>query len=236
MTTWICSSAALFASGSFFTTFTSNESPISEGGKWTGQPAPSVFTNPVQKSGGNAFDGGTATGTNDAVAFVNTSAFTPTARVRITATFAVTGTIGSGEVELHFNMVTTSTTIKTYEIDTGGPGVFNGVRWNGAQSDVVAMTHTGGTGAWVGSVPPVSGDKLIAERTISGGTVHFDVFQTPVATGTKTLIWQCEDNGALVGGGPIYTTGQPGIGFDGGSLGGGTNGNFAITDFLVENF
>ena len=222
---------------SFFTTFTGNESPLSEGGAWNGQPAPTTFTNPVQKNAGKAFDGGTATGTNDAIALVNTSAFTPTDRVRITATFDVSGTIGSGEIELHFNMVTTATTVKTYEVDTGGSGIFGGVRWNGAQADVVFMTHVGPEpGAWVGSVTPVTGDKLVAERTVSGGTVHINVFQIQLSTSIKTLIWQCEDNGSLVGGGPIYTTGQPGIGFDGGSLGGGTNGNFALTDFLVENF
>lgn len=220
--------------GSFFTAFNGTESTLSESGAWNGFPVPTIFTNPVQKLSGLAYDGGTASGTNDAIAVVNTSVFVPTTRVRITATIFTTGTIGAGEIELHFNVTFTSTEVRLYELDLGAGGVFGVVKWNGPQSDVTFCNHTAGGGAWNGSVPPVTGDKVMCERTISGGTVSFNVWHIPLSTGTPFFIWTGTDDGTVNG--AIYTTGQPGMGFDNGAVGGGTNGNFAFTDYLVENF
>jgi hypothetical protein len=220
--------------GVFSTQFSvGNEVPLSEGGNWL-RPAPAVFTNPVQKFGGLAYDGGTASLTNDAVATVSPTRFIPGNRVRAIATLFVGGTIGAGEVELHFNTTFTSTDISLYECDFGAGGIFGVVKWNGPQSDVTFLPHTGGTGNWVGSVPPVSGDQVMAERTISAGVVSVNVYHIPLATGIPSYMWTSTDDGTVHG--PIYTTGQPGIGFDNGAGGGGTNGNFAFTDYQCANF
>lgn len=215
----------------YFTSFAGSEGVLSEGGIWL-RHAPDIFNNPVQKLNGAAFDGGSASAVNDALAYVSPAMFVPSTRVRLTSTLKVNGTIGAGEVEHHFNGTSDATNVRLYEADLGSGGVFGVAKWRGSQGNVLAfLTHLSGSGSWVSG--PVSGDKLISERTISGGVVHFDLFHVPLSSGTKTFIYSAEDDGSDSA---IYTTGQPGIGFDNGAIGGGSNGNFAFDDFQAENF
>lgn len=215
---------------SFFTTFTGNENPISEGGNWNGFPVPAVFTNPVQKNSGAAYDGGTATAVNDAVAVVTTQAFTPVStRVRVTVTLKVTGAISSAEVEICFNNTFNATDINQYEMDFTNGGVLP-VKWLGTQGNIFfpLSTVSGGAG-WSGGTPPVSGDKIIVERTDNGTVVTFTITHVPLSSGTPFVMLVCQDSLAISGT-AIYTTGQPAIGFDN-----GTN-NFAMEDYRCENF
>lgn len=226
---------------SFFTTFTGNENPLSEGGNWNGKPVPAVFTNAVQKSGGAAFDGGTATSVNDAVAVVTTQAFNPVStRVRATATLKVTGAIGAAEVELCFNNNFTATNITQYELDMTNGGVLS-VKWLGTQGSIFfPLSVTGGTGGWAGGTPPISGDIIKAERTdngLSGAScvVTLKLWHIPLTdrgsdlAGVSFLMVQCQDSFAISGTN-AYTTGQPAIGFDNGAS------EFALDDYRCENF
>ena len=216
---------------SFFTTFSGGtENPISEGGNWNGKPVPAVFTNAVQKSGGIAFDGGTATSVNDAVAVVNTQAFNPVStKVRITITLSVTGAIGAGEVEIHFNNHFTSTDIQLYELDFTNGGIL-AVKWLGPQGSIFfPLSTVSGGGGWSGGAPPSTGDTVTAERTDNGSVVTISVVHTPISTGIPFSMLVCQDSLAISGSN-IYTTGQPGMGFDN-----GTN-VFAIDSYRCENF
>lgn len=210
---------------SYSTTFTGNENPLSEGGKWI-QPVPSIFTNAVQKSGGFAIDGGTATGFNDAVATLVYGTWT--GNLRLTSTLHIGGAIGAAEVEFHCNTTYNATQLFLYETDFTNGGMI-GVKWLGDQSSIFILPATGGLGGWVGSVPPSNGDIIIQERTDNGTVVTINVWQK--ISGVSTLVYQYKDSLAISGTAP-YLTGQPGIGFDNG----GGSSNFALDDLLVETF
>lgn len=226
----------------FFTDFTGSENPLSEGGAWT-HPGATAFPNTAKKVSGIAFDGGTATGFNDSVTKVSSTAFTPTRRVRITITLSVTGAFGSSEVEIHFNVVDTPTTMKLYEFDMTSGGVLC-VKWLGTQGDIFfpLATVTGGL-VWANSQTPETGDQVIIERTDNGLSdsscvVTFNMWHVPFTdrgaqlAGVPFLMVQCQDSNAISGT-DAYVTGQPGLGFDNG---GAQNGNFAVADYRAENF
>ena len=161
------------------------------------------------------YDGGTATGTNDAVAYLSNTAWDTHPAQEVLVTVNVSGAIGSGECEILLRGHWNSTQLFTYELDMLGSSVLP-VKWLGTQGSFIQLGYINGTtGGYVGSVAPSPGDQFRARITDDGTTATISMWQRPISTGIETLILQATDVNS--GSTPFYTTGRPGIGFDNGT-------------------
>lgn len=221
---------------SFFVDFSAlgNANPLSQGGIWI-KPTPALFNNGMQVNGGKVYDGGTATGTNDACAAL---VLYPSwgRRTQIETTVFNDGSVGASEIEHHhretYSAVPGSEFLDLYEALTlaGGP---LGVKWLGNQT-FVFLTQTGGPGDWMGSIPPQTGDRIISKVFDDNvNTLTMEIYQFQLSSGNTTLRFRGVDDGTLSGGGPMYTTGVVGMGADNG---GADNGSLAWTTFQATEF
>lgn len=184
----------------YTTTFPATENPISENGNWNTN-VPASWTTAVDTVGGSPghAQGENSSASNDSIAMLN-GPWGPNHTVTIT----VNGNpSGAAEVEAHLRMSfdVPGNNVFTYEIDVvpSLTTIFV-VRWNGPQGNVTTITQANG-------VTISDGDIIVA--SISGP-----------ANAVKIVVTQ---NGAtLIDGSTLdtagYATGNPGMGFDAGTV------------------
>ena len=191
---------------------TAPENPISDGGKWN-TTMPASWTTNVKTASGppNRINGPDSSGSNDSVAAL---LGTWGANQTVTGTVFVGGAYGAAEIELHLMMVINvgANTITTYEMDyvssLGATGTLFIAKWLGIQGNVTVLNN-GGSGD---PMVQVFANNDTIKATITGpGTAR-------VITGFQngTQIAQVTDTSG-------YTSGNPGVGFDAGTVANGNN-------------
>jgi hypothetical protein len=220
--------AMLAVAGSAMSTydysFTVNEDPLLDGGKWKAPPA--TWSHNV-KVVGNRAQGPGSSSTNDAVRFLTDTAGGGASwgpNQTATVTYRLSGTDIDAEAEVHLrgNQTSAPDTITTIECDFI-PSSHTTViaTWNGNQGDFTAFGDYGNTD------PQVDGD--VWEYAVTGSSPNIQVAakKNTVSVGTVTGI-----TGAAVNGG------NPGIGFDANSTDGTvwTISHFNVTDGVGTPF
>jgi hypothetical protein len=197
------------------------ENPISEGSKWvTGKATGLDWNNPASASGyayASVQSGATGSRYDDSIAHLNASSLPFNANQYAQGTvYLAPGYTASHEVELLLRFSISGHDAHGYEILWGLPGYLAVVRWNGPLGNYTALYDPG-----VGSIPvPKDGDVLRAE--ISGNIITVKRNGSTVATVDVTS-----------GGGGVWSSGQPGIGFW--PVDGATPKNFGWTSFQAGN-
>jgi len=191
---------------------TAPENPISDAGNWN-TTMPATWTNVVQTVSGtpNRINGPTSSGSNDAVAQLNG---TWGRNQHVTGTVFVGGTYNAAEVELFLMMQVDvpGDQIKGYECDfvssLGANGTIFIAKWNGPQGNVTVLNNGG------------SGDPMV--NVLADG----DVLDAVIDSTGQITIKQNGTQIAQVTDASPYTVGNPGIGFDAGTVGDGNNLGF----------
>lgn len=174
---------------------------------------PASWTTNVKTASGppNRINGPDSSGSNDSVAQLNgTWAKTQT----VTGTVFVGGTYNAAEVELFLMMQVDvpGNTIKGYECDfvssLGANGTIFIQKWLGTQGSVTTLNGGG------------SGDPMV--NVLADG----DILKATIDASGKITITQNGTQIAQVTDGTPYTTGNPGVGFDAGTVSDGNNLGF----------
>lgn len=222
---WAGQGRAYTVQTGYSTLWPATENPISENNNWR-RPGSSVFTNDMRSVGGTGVFGGSgASGVNDAVAVLVGTNYLPNQTA--TATIYNNGAVDATEMEFHFCVTDTSSTIFLYEFDlvvNGTNSFVNVVKWKGSQGNIYLF----------------SGADILAGTGVATGGVwaHGDVLEASV-TGVSTRILQLKQNGNVIirvqdtgtnSGNAVYTTGNPGIG---GDNGGANNLKFGFQNYTV---
>lgn len=175
-------------------------------------PASSIWTAPMQISGGGMFSGA-GSGTNDSVAMLAGSNWC--ANQTVTTTLGVLGAFGASELEHHLWMMIGASTITTYEIDFVWQGNHcDIVRWNGAQGNFTLLSPGG--------------------SNLTGFTTGDIYKSTLVKSGSNTIITVFR-NGSQIN---TFTDsspppqGNPGVGGEGN---GGTPANIVWTTYQAQS-
>ncbi len=197
--------------GSYSTSFSLNENPVSEGGRWINGGAVGLDWHNVQTIPGRAYGASIVGGYDDDIAVLSTSFAADQYAQGTVYRAAGYAPSGSHEIELLLRFRITAHNARGYEVLWGGGGATNGelaiVCWNGPLGDYTSLASTT-------IAPAVDGDVLRAE--IAGSVIK--VYK----------------NGSLVLTGPSNTTwkdGQPGIGFWPTDRGGVTSANYGWSNF-----
>jgi hypothetical protein len=196
------------AAGSYTTTFSLTEAPISEGGAW--HRANNAWTD-VDTASGNAFGtNGAADTFDDSYALL--SGFGPNQQASaVVARSASLDTNIDHEMELLLRFSDDANNARGYEVLFPINGVVQIVRWNGALGDFTVLNITAGQ---LGiSREMTSGDVIKA--TIVGNVISAFI--------NNVLIAQTSDS--------AFATGQPGIGFF--TRPGGNSANFGMTSYTA---
>lgn len=181
-------------------TFTVNENPLSDGGKWT-NTVTGTWTKPVTVVGNRA-QGPGSSGTNDAIAMlVDTAGGGASwgANQTITVTYRLSGSDIDAECEAHMRMTMSGgNSVNTYEADFV-PSSHTTIiaRWNSTQGSFTTIGDYGNTD------PQTDGDVWI--YAISGSNPSISI------AGTKNSVSLGSVSDTTNAG---YNTGNPGIGFD----------------------
>ena len=186
------------------------ENPISDGGNW-GNAASGTWTNPVTTTAGTpgSAQGPGSSGTNDAIALLQTGSWGRAQDVSLTA--SVSSPTGNPELEPNLHGTQNATQTFGYEGDT----IWNTnkwdcviARWDGNQGNVTVI----GSGSFLTS--PADGD-VIRHFDDGSGNMTMKVNGTTVCTSTTDT---------------TYTTGRPWIGFDVGAGSGVVCKGYTATD------
>jgi hypothetical protein len=210
------------AQGNTYTTsFSSDESPISETGRWVnGQAIGIDWSNIRTATIGLAY--GTQSGVgyppNDSTAIL-TGTWGPNqmAQATVHTTNQQTGSVYE-EVALRLRTTITAHSITGYEcgfrVNHDGSQYLGVTRWNGAFNDYSSFANGGGPGLFNGDV---------VKATIIGNIITLYINGTSVYSIDITSM-----------GGTVFTTGSPGIGF---YLGGaaGLAGDYGFTSFAASD-
>lgn len=191
---------------------TAPENPISDGGNWD-TTLPASWTTVVQAASGtpNRIIGPNSSASNDSVAQLNG---TWGRNQTVTGTVFVGGTYNAAEVELFLMMTidVPGNQITGYECDfvssLGANGTIFIAKWNGPQGNVTVLNNGG------------SGDPMV--NVLADG----DVLKATIDSTGKITITQNGTQIAQVTDASPYTTGNPGIGFDAGTVSDGNNLGF----------
>ena len=193
----------LLSSSDFSTSFPLTENPISQGGIWTRGLAEGLdWTNP-KTTGGLACASVSPTPSrySDDIAHLKTSyrAFNANQFAQGVAFVAggYTGNGGAHEIELLLRFSISGHDAHGYEILFGIEGYITIVRWEGPVGTYTVLWDSGGGGSLA---PPSNNEVLRAE--ISGNFIT--VKRGGVTVKTQDI---------TAGGGTVWSTGQPGMGF-----------------------
>lgn len=189
---------------SYFTTFGSAQTPMSEGGIWVQGATTGLDWNDVNTSGGNAL-GAQASGSagfDDALAHLNLAGFGPNHQCTGTAVNDGFYSSGTHEMEVLLRFSISAHVARGYEVNYAFDGAYTEiVRWEGALGSFTYLSQitTPSTGA------VQTGDQLIA--SIVGDTITVWLKRG----NTITQINTATDTSA--GGHAKWSDGFPGVGF-----------------------
>lgn len=184
----------------YFNDFSTDEDPLSDGGKWT-NPAAATWTNAVKTAGGRCY-GPSSSGSNDAIRML--SFLSGVNNYRVTAIVAG-GPSGAAEIEILVRCSSSAPDdFKCYEID------------------LVPSLSLVGIAKWMGPQGVIAGGNYVATASLTTTPVVAGQQWDVIPNGAGILVYQ---DGALLidytdvndGGVGPYLTGPPGIGFDAGN-------------------
>lgn len=191
-------------------TFPNDENPISQGGIWdTGGSVGLDWTNPKTLSGraqSSALIDGGGVRYNDALCSHKTTYHTYNNNQSAQGTvykFSGYAPTDPHEIELLLRWQITTNVARGYEVLWGVQGYLAIVRWNGSLGSYTTGSVNGGGAYAPGTFPvPADGDVLFA--SIVGTTLIVKVNGSQVAS---------IDVSSDFGGGTVWNSGQPGMGF-----------------------
>ncbi len=199
--------SGLAGTGTFSSTFSLTELPISEGGKW--RRASNTFTN-VKTEGGTAFGTNGVTNTyDDSYSLLSGMGADQTAEAVVFRSPNLVKGI-THEVELLLRFSDDSQNARGYECLFSYTGGIQIVRWNGAMGDITFLNATGPQSL---GRELVSGD--VVKASIIGNVIRVYINGVQLATVTDST----------------FATGQPGISFF--TRPGGNSAHLALTSYTV---
>ena len=193
---------------SYSTTFSVNEYPISEGGKWFKSPNPWTY---VRTGDGNAFgSNGVTNGYDDSYAYLKGFGPDQTAEAVIQRNAGTVST--THEVLLMLRMSDDSNNARGYECLFSSHGGVDLVKWTGPYGGFqnLALTRSGSLGREL-----TSGDRIKCKAIGSKITAYVN----------DSLVAEAVDS--------TFTAGQPGVGFF--IRAGGINNLLSLTSFTASS-
>lgn len=202
--------AAAAGSGSYSTTFSGTENPVSESSSWVLGGVTALDWNNFQSSGGNAYAAGFSPGYDDAVMCVNTSKGISSTSHYSEGTLvwpAGYNPADTHELQIHTACTITTNSVLTYEFLIGS----GWVRWNGPVGDWTiqgASDSNASSGkGWTDSLI-VNNGYAIADGDVFKVTYLYNGTEvTLTAYRNGSIIQQVKDTTAWK-----LTSGQPGLG------------------------
>ena len=208
------SSSVFKPAGSYSTSFSLNENPISEGGHWINGRTTGLDWKNVVTSGGNAYGEPSGAGYDDPTA-VLTGSWGPDQTAQATVYSTNPTSAYAQEVELRLRSSISAHSITGYEIFfrclKTSDGYVQIARWNGARGDFTIIA-----GPIYGANYGVQ-DGDVVKATIVGSVIKGYINGVEVISAT---------DGA-------FGTGNPGVGFNYGV--GSTNVDFGFKDFVATD-